>query len=272
MGALMHGSTYQHTECRKSACSAGVGPLSVLDTYANRCSPRSTGSTAQHPGFERVCEPNTRPTPDQHEVGDMSTFTVTPDRIINSTESKRLREHCKSTWALAKAQGAKLKGRDAVVLAVLLHTGLRASEVASLKQEDIFVGRGQQYLVVQKGKGGKRRTVIIGKELKTMLGEYLAWLPCSGWSHGPQEPLFASCQGGHLDRTAIWRIWRKVCNTHRAHDARHTFATELYRRTKDLRLVQKQLGHSSIQTTTVYADVVNEEMEQAMDGLYQEDS
>ena len=202
----------------------------------------------------------------------MSTFTVTHDQVIDKGELKRLRDHCKSTWALAKAQGAKLKGRDAVLLAVLLHAGLRASEVADLKQEDVHVGRGQQHLVVQKGKGGKRRTVIIGKVLKAMLGEYLAWLPASGWSHGPQKPLFASSRGGHLDRTAVWRIWRKVCKTHRAHDARHTFATELYRRTKDIRLVQKQLGHSSITTTMVYTAVADEDTEKAMDDLYKEDS
>jgi site-specific recombinase XerD len=52
------------------------------------------------------------------------------------------------------------------------------------------------------------------------------------------------------------------------HASRHSYGTYLYQKTKDLRLVQKQLGHSSITTTTVYADVTVEETLDAVNGLY----
>ena len=52
------------------------------------------------------------------------------------------------------------------------------------------------------------------------------------------------------------------------HACRHSYGTYLYKKTKDLRLVQKQLGHSSITTTTVYADVTVEETLDAVNGLY----
>jgi len=52
------------------------------------------------------------------------------------------------------------------------------------------------------------------------------------------------------------------------HATRHTFGTQLYERTKDLRMVQRQLGHSSIATTTIYAGVSKERTLEAMNGLY----
>ncbi|MBU0684081.1 MAG: tyrosine-type recombinase/integrase [Candidatus Omnitrophica bacterium] len=53
------------------------------------------------------------------------------------------------------------------------------------------------------------------------------------------------------------------------HSARHTYGTMLYRNTKDLRMVQKQLGHSSCQVTEVYADVLREDTAKAVNGLYE---
>ena len=53
------------------------------------------------------------------------------------------------------------------------------------------------------------------------------------------------------------------------HACRHTYGTFLYQRTKNLRLVQKQLGHSSVTTTTVYADVTAQEAVEAVNGLYE---
>jgi site-specific recombinase XerD len=55
------------------------------------------------------------------------------------------------------------------------------------------------------------------------------------------------------------------------HACRHSYGTYLYQKTKDLRLVQKQLGHSSITTTTVYADVTVQETLDAVNGLFEED-
>lgn len=55
------------------------------------------------------------------------------------------------------------------------------------------------------------------------------------------------------------------------HSLRHSYGTYLYQRTKDLRLVQKQLGHSSIATTTIYADVTVEQTLDAVNGLFEDD-
>ena len=59
--------------------------------------------------------------------------------------------------------------------------------------------------------------------------------------------------------SGIYKRWKKHCPNHRLHDARHTNATLLYEATNSLRLVQKQLGHASLATTQVYADVSPEQ-------------
>jgi len=53
-----------------------------------------------------------------------------------------------------------------------------------------------------------------------------------------------------------------------AHAFRHSYAVELYRRERDLRCVQKQLGHSSIETTQIYADVLQEDVERQIKNLW----
>lgn len=59
-------------------------------------------------------------------------------------------------------------------------------------------------------------------------------------------------------------------NYYSIHACRHSYGTHLYQRTKDLRLVQKQLGHASITTTTVYADVTIEATVEAVNGLFKD--
>ncbi|MCK5280193.1 MAG: tyrosine-type recombinase/integrase, partial [Cyclobacteriaceae bacterium] len=68
-----------------------------------------------------------------------------------------------------------------------------------------------------------------------------------------------------------FKYWTKACGLkahYSIHSARHTYGTMLYRNTKDLRMVQKQLGHSSCQVTEVYADVLDEDVEKAVNTLY----
>jgi site-specific recombinase XerD len=159
-----------------------------------------------------------------------------------------------------------------MLVLALMDSGLRESELAGLCCCDVRVGKGQRHLHVRRGKGGKQRTVVLADETRRLLVEYLDWLEHSGWSNEPDSPLFSSSRGGRLHRSAIWRIWSGALKAagvqhHRVHDARHTFATGLYRATRDLRLVQKQLGHQSVTTTSAYADVLDEDLAAGMDRM-----
>jgi len=80
-----------------------------------------------------------------------------------------------------------------------------------------------------------------------------------------------------MTTSAIQKVVKKAMKfaglppNYSVHSLRHTYATLLYRASgNNLRLVQQQLGHSSVQTTTVYANVMNEDVEKAVNGIIKE--
>lgn len=97
-----------------------------------------------------------------------------------------------------------------------------------------------------------------------------------GESTAAVEPLLVSSNtGGHMTTRAIQKAFKRTAAKARLsshysiHCLRHTYACQLYKAgSYNLRLVQKQLGHSSIRTTEVYADVMEPDMEQALRRLY----
>lgn len=159
--------------------------------------------------------------------------------------------------------------RNLVMLRLMLATGLRAGEVVALRPEHIDMRTCK--LIVREGKGAKDRTLWISEELRDELGEWLDRRPESEW-------LFPTRDGGQLAtrylRALVSRLAKRaeIAEAERVspHTLRHTFATDLYRETKNLRLVQKALGHSSIQTTEIYTHIVDEELEEALRSFRQE--
>lgn len=153
--------------------------------------------------------------------------------------------------------------RNRVLLRLMLATGLRAGEVVALRPEHVAVE--SRRLVVREGKGAKDRQLWFGDEVAAGLEDWEERRP-------PSDYLFPTRDGGQLStrylRAMVKRVARKagVAEWKRVspHTLRHTFATHLYRETKNLRLVQKALGHSSIQTTQIYTHLVDDELEAAL--------
>ena len=81
----------------------------------------------------------------------------------------------------------------------------------------------------------------------------------------PEAPLFAGRGGNHPTTTALQISFKKAIEKaelnpkYSIHSARHTYGTHLYHATKNLRYVQKQLGHSNITMTSIYADILPSE-------------
>jgi site-specific recombinase XerC len=95
------------------------------------------------------------------------------------------------------------------------------------------------------GKGGKVRTVFIDEEtlgeIKILIGDRI------------KGPLFLGQQNKHLSPRTVQHIFRQYAPKGvTPHKIRHSYASELYRRSKNLRVVQENLGHSSISTTEIY--------------------
>lgn len=153
--------------------------------------------------------------------------------------------------------------RNRALIRIMLATGLRAGEAVALRPEHVDL-RARR-LVVREGKGAKDRQLWFGDEVAAELRAWEERRPRSDY-------LFPTRHGGQLStrylRAMVKRVAREaeVAEWERVspHTLRHTFATHLYRKTKDLRLVQKALGHASVQTTQVYTHLVDDELEAAL--------
>ena len=152
------------------------------------------------------------------------------------------------------------------VVDVALSTGLRVSEMASLKVKDIDLQRGCLTVVRLKRKKKTRESLAIGNGLAKHLKEFIG--------DRKSGPLFAGSRGP-LTAQGLQCIWREAIK--RAglpkelsiHSARHTIAVYLLKKTGNLRFVQKQLGHASPATTAnMYADISFEDMKNGVNGLY----
>jgi integrase/recombinase XerD len=154
--------------------------------------------------------------------------------------------------------------RSLCLLRLMLNTGLRAAEVLNLKVSDIDWQGGK--VMVREGKGKKDRTLWIGaadlKLLKKWL-KYQAKLPESAF-------LFTTSDGKRLQdrylRCMVKRLAKQagIDKDVHPHMLRHTFATDLLRKTKNLRLAQKALGHAQITSTQIYTHIVDDELEEAL--------
>jgi integrase/recombinase XerC len=162
----------------------------------------------------------------------------------------------------ARAAGGPewLRQRDDAVLELLYGSGLRVSEVCSLRVADLDLPRGR---VTVWGKGSKQRTVPLSAPAVTALRQYLT-LPEAGVATGPdgQRYLFANQRMRPLSPRDVRRVVdrRSPSPTH-PHALRHTFATHLLDGGADLRAVQELLGHADLSTTQIYTHVSRDRLQ-----------
>jgi site-specific recombinase XerD len=132
--------------------------------------------------------------------------------------------------------------RDRLIVRTIYATGVRVSELCSINIEDIDF---EDHIIKIRGKGGKIRTVFIDdrtlEDIRILI---------DGRTRGP---LFLGQQGKHLSPTTVTHLFLHYAPPGiTPHKIRHSYASELYRRSKNLRVVQENLGHSSIRTTEIY--------------------
>lgn len=155
--------------------------------------------------------------------------------------------------------------RNKTMIQLLLNTGLRLSEMTNLKWNDIDLMTGQVKVV--EGKGLKDRILWLDEETLTMLGK---WKQRQFKEWGRSDLVFTTRTLHSLDGKAV----RSMIKTYSdkagikkhitTHSLRHTFASDLLRETKNLRIVQKALGHADISSTQIYTHIVDEELEEAL--------
>ena len=199
----------------------------------------------------------------------MNNWVLSPDKFLTRQELVDLLKQAEEQRQRGVTRRQRQPVKDWMIVRLAILSGLRASELSDLKVVDCFVGYGRAEILVRRGKNGKSRVVKISPDLKRDIRWFLRWKSDQGEMH-PEAYLLRGHRNERLSRVAIWKRWKKRCPQHRLHDARHTNATMLYEATTDLRLVQKQLGHSSIAITAIYADVCDSKAREglaAMDTL-----
>ena len=205
-----------------------------------------------------------------------SNWVLDPGKFLSRGEVSRLLETAKKRAEAADARGNKVAVRDYFIVDLALSTGLRVAEIADLKCKDIFLRDRFCALLVRNGKGGKKRLVRFNGAFKKHYQEYLLWKQSVGEPTGLGDPLLLSSNSdSHMTTRGIEKAFKRTAaraglpSHYSIHCGRHTYACELYRASGyNLRLVQKQLGHAHISTTQVYADVVEPDMQRALQRLY----
>jgi len=157
------------------------------------------------------------------------------------------------------------------MLRLMLNTGLRLAEVTSLKWRDVDLTTGK--LMVRQGKGAKDRTLWVAEadidRLRSWRERQAERCAATG------EHVFTTLNGEALGHRYVQRMVKRyaakagIDKNISPHTLRHSFATDLYRETSKIRLVQKALGHSDLSTTMVYTHTFDEEVESALKSFRQ---
>jgi integrase/recombinase XerD len=162
--------------------------------------------------------------------------------------------------------------RDRALIELLYATGLRVSEMVTLRQQDLNLESG--YLTCT-GKGRKQRLVPVGDEAAAWLTRYLREARPALLKKRSSPRLFVNARGGSaLTRVGLWKILKEygkqagVGSRLSPHVLRHSFATHLLERGADLRAIQMMLGHSDLSTTQIYTHVLEARLRAVYDKFH----
>ena len=153
--------------------------------------------------------------------------------------------------------------RDKCILELLYSSGLRISELLSIKINQI--SKEKKFLKI-KGKGNKERLVPIGSSAMNLLIVYLDTYRSSIKNTNNIDILFINENGSIISRQACWEMIQRYASISlinkkiSPHNLRHAFATHLLNNGADLRTVQMLLGHASLSTTQIYTHIAKERL------------
>lgn len=156
-----------------------------------------------------------------------------------------------------------LGSRDRAMLEVLYATGLRVSELVTLRYEQVNLNQG---VIRVLGKGDRERLIPLGDEAVRWLTDFVQGARDEILLERQTDYLFPTRRGDRMTRQAFWHIIKRyarkagIAKGLSPHTLRHAFATHLLNHGADLRVVQILLGHSDLSTTQIYTHVASERM------------
>jgi site-specific recombinase XerD len=163
-----------------------------------------------------------------------------------------------------------LQARDRAILELFFSTGMRVSELANLKKDQINLERDEFSV---RGKGDKVRVVFLSHQARHWLKEYLKMREddspymfirhdrAAGGKKGGEEKKASPITPRSIERLVHrYAVMAGITKKVSPHSLRHSFATDLLMNGADLRSVQSMLGHSSITTTQIYTHITNQQL------------
>ena len=153
--------------------------------------------------------------------------------------------------------------RDRAMLETLYASGLRVSELVSLKPVQVSLDMG---VVRVLGKGSKERLTPLGEEAVAWIQRYLSDARPGILAGRKADALFVTARGAAMTRQGFWTLVKRharkagISRSISPHTLRHAFATHLINHGADLRVVQLLLGHADISTTQIYTHVARERL------------
>ena len=166
-----------------------------------------------------------------------------------------------------RGQDTWIQARDAAILSLLYGCGLRISEALSLKGRDHPLGTSLTII----GKGNKTRMLPVLPAVKDASNLYTELCP---FELAPDQALFRGVRGGALGARTVQKLMTELrsrlglASTATPHALRHSFATHLLAHGGDLRAIQELLGHASLSTTQIYAEVESSRLLSIYDGTH----
>ena len=189
-------------------------------------------------------------------------------KYMDMEEVQQLRKVTEASSIVDLRKGRVRGPLNWMLVDLALSTGLRVSEMAALRIQDIDLKRGSITVSRLKKKKQVKESLAIGNHLLDHLKRYV------GWTSRKKGALFVG-KRGPMTAQGLQRVWKATVRDAglpkelSIHSARHTIAVHLLKKTGNLRQVQKQLGHSSPATTAnMYADISFEDMQEGVNGLY----
>jgi len=161
--------------------------------------------------------------------------------------------------------------RDRAMIELLYATGMRVSELISVRTADLHLREGYLTCI---GKGNKERLIPTGDQAIEWIERYQKTARPALLKGRASPRLFLNVRGGPMSRVGFWKILKRHglrANLPRSlspHVIRHSFATHLLERGADLRAIQMMLGHTDLSTTQIYTHVLEARLRSVYDRFH----
>lgn len=197
-----------------------------------------------------------------HERADDPAALLSAPKLPRSLPKALSEAQIEALLAAPQVEESAAALRDRAMLELLYATGLRVTELVSLRGDQVNLRQGVLRVV---GKGDKERLVPIGEEASAWIERYLAQARPALLKQRRSDALFLSSRGQMMTRVSFWLIVKRHAITAgidsrriSPHVLRHSFATHLLNHGADLRVVQLLLGHTDLSTTQIYTLIARE--------------